>query len=127
MRVIGKNNLYRGLAIFFMLFTMADLINPHLCSEELESSYLPESLLARADIYNVNDATMTAGHSRSQEDSHSDSGFEMEDCFCCCSHILPSFAFTVDSIYLNALASDREITRLPIPPPQSPFHPPRLS
>lgn len=126
MRIIGKNNLYRGLAIFFCLFALADIMNPHLCSEELGGSYFPESIAAASDPHNPVGTILTR-RSESHEDKHNDSGIEIEDCFCCCSHILPSFALIVDSLSLKPPASEPELAHLPIPPPEAPFHPPRLS
>lgn len=50
-----------------------------------------------------------------------------EECFCCCSHILPTVQF--DLAILNAEPTVFVLTDtvLPVPPSQSQFHPPRLS
>jgi len=50
-----------------------------------------------------------------------------EDCFCCCSHIIPSPHVNVVAFNYPPQLDDPAITSLPLPPPHGAFHPPRLS
>ena len=75
--------MYRLVAIFFLLWTLTDLSVPQLCLADFDA---PATL---------------AGASKDQTDLHASSQpngngpanipFQQDDdCFCCCSHVLPS-------------------------------------
>jgi hypothetical protein len=115
------------IAILVLLFASAeisaDTIWPGLCCEEfcgLAGSYTP--YIAVADISDK----ISAADDSTHEDSSSPVPAE-EDCFCCCTHILPSLRFAVAEPDAEALTSGLANTILPIAPPQSAYHPPRLS
>ena len=126
MRTKRPSYIFRGIAVFFLLFTVADLSTPHLCSEELEGFALPTASFTAQDATTEHSAIAMAS-SEHQENQSSNPESENEDCFCCCSHIIPSVHFAVESVLLKPAISEPTISSLPTTPPQKPFHPPRLS
>jgi hypothetical protein len=113
---LKPNRLYRGVALFFLLFTLADLACPQLCRDELiewpHSAAVPPAMRA----------STTTGPT---ETPARGAGLE-EDCFCCCTHVLPSLmshALRLEAGLFNFAPLPGS---LPSPPPQDTFHPPRL-
>jgi hypothetical protein len=126
-----RNRLYRGMAIFLIIFafvdlTIIDLAFPQLC----DSDHLPmaASLNAINLAYSTGEAyaAVSTGTDNDRE-QHSDQGCEEGDCFCCCSHIVPGVPVSVAALGLKTLAAVAAITSFPSPPPQSTYHPPRFS
>lgn len=119
--------IYKAVAICFLLFTAADLLTPHFCSEELGGISLPAA--SNTSRFESSDeaviASVTDAHH--QHEQSPEPASEREDCFCCCSHIVLEVHFRVGEFYLKS--PDVEATRpfIPTPPLGSPFHPPRLS
>ena len=60
-------------AVFFLLWTAVDLINPSLCGNDQETD--PQSFIASAVV------TSTGSSDTSPTES-------TEDCFCCCHHLV---------------------------------------
>jgi hypothetical protein len=120
-----QSYLCRGIAIFFFVFTVADLANPHLCAEEMGLSSLPVSAVPEKDNTVVISAARAVSHSHHKESPAPEPADE--DCFCCCSHILPSLHFVVESMLLEPVDTDAMISSLPTGPPHKPYRPPRLS
>ena len=127
-----QGSLQRWIAVLFLLFAAADisvdLVSPQVCCDELSG-------LVASGISNVTfpiEASEGAARMGSADD-HSMPGQPLsttpigEECFCCCSHILPSLRFEVAELNRNPLASGFGDTFLPVPPPQNTYHPPRLS
>jgi hypothetical protein len=129
--LLRRNRLYRGMAIFLLIFalvdlTIIDLAFPQLCESDLspistslnaiDSTYLAREIFAAAPTGTDND-----------RDQHSDPECEEDDCFCCCSHIVPGIPVSVAALGLKTLAAVADIASLPSPPPQSTYHPPRSS
>lgn len=77
------------------------------------------------------DPTIKIGISVDSSDSHQNESPAPiqgdEDCFCCCSHILPGLHFVVAGIVSETLEADPTISSLPTGPPHTLYHPPRLS
>jgi hypothetical protein len=48
-----------------------------------------------------------------------------DDCFCCCTHVLPGHFFEVTRLLVTPARADLKHTALPSAPSQAPFHPPR--
>jgi hypothetical protein len=127
MNWLRQSYISRAVAIFFLLFTAADLMTPHLCSEELGLSSLSDLRLAGSiNSQTENIATSIADANSHQEESSAPEQAH-EDCFCCCSHILPEIHFVVAGVLLERLEADAAISSLPTGPPHKPYHPPRLS
>ncbi|MGH9838038.1 MAG: hypothetical protein ACREEM_04565 [Blastocatellia bacterium] len=127
MRATALNNLlrpnraYRVIAIFFLAFTFIDILYPWLCQEEMAN--LTGAVHAQK-APGANKQSDLAGD-EGQNDRDSKPGALEEDCFCCCSHVQPSFGTGVsdtnvsDSVFLLPPAN------LPIPQPSGIDHPPR--
>lgn len=86
--LLRPNCVYRGIAVFFLLFTLADLTFSGFCCDEFielspsaQTQSLPDTMTS-ADTADTDD-------SNQQGKQHSQSGAMEEDCFCCCIHILP--------------------------------------
>lgn len=103
------------LAIAFVDLAVIDIIAPQICND----GFFTIAGAAPAQ----NDAE------KFDQDSHSESSpaSTEEDCFCCCSHVLP--CFSVDYITPNTTprVNIALIASLPTPPPQDTFHPPRVA
>ena len=115
--------LHRWFAVLLFTFAFADLsadlISPQLCCEGIgnlavSTQHINDTIaLVAADDF---------GHEQSSEPLNIE-----EDCFCCCSHILPSVHFEVAVLDIKPPASLMTNAFLPTPPPQKTFRPPRLS
>lgn len=127
MNRLRQSYLSRGIAIFFFLFTVVDLATPHLCAEEMGLPFSPVGNSVRSAV----DPTSTDTPSITARDSHQEESPAPvpadEDCFCCCSHILPGLHFVVDGILFETINTDQIVSFLPTGPPGKPYHPPRLS
>jgi hypothetical protein len=127
--LIRKRQLWRGVALFFLLFTAADILCPALCRGEELTAGLGSEVINAAD----QEAAATAATPRlsaSGGGDHWPAGPEGqppldEDCFCCCAHIVQGTAFLAGSVIDRLLLDAPGIDFLPSSPPRSPFHPPR--
>jgi hypothetical protein len=111
--------MYRFVAIFFLLWTLTDLSVPQLCMADSDA---PASV-AGASSHPLILATSPKSH----DDGSSSVPFQQDDdCFCCCSHVLPSSFVHVER--MKAVSSfERENDDLvPYRPVNAPFHPPRI-
>ena len=123
-----KSNRLRGgivillLALAFVDLTLIDLISPQLCNDEL----LGPALLHSAESAEQRVAVL---QQTSQNDSEPGRGSQSpvtdEDCFCCCSHIIPSYSIDVIEPVSGPRINLLLTGALPSPPPQDTFHPPR--
>jgi len=111
------------LALAFVDITLIDAILPQLCSDGAGSraGFIAPDVTREIAVENQN--------SRTDRDSHSDSmpASTDEDCFCCCSHIAPGYAFNVVTLIPSVRLNTPPADILPSPPPQDTFHPPRLA
>jgi hypothetical protein len=127
--LMRPGRLHRGLAIFFIVFTFADLVfadvlAPQLCAEGMPS--LPPAVATAATSASSEAVQLTAADSSRPEPS-SQPACLGEDCLCCCSHIIPASSVDLGSLSDQPRPSDPEINSLPSSPPQDTFHPPRFS
>jgi len=122
-----RGHSYRWFAVLFLLFASAeisvDVISPELCCEELSGLVSSGSSFAAAR----DDVDKISAVDNSTHGESSNPGSTEEECFCCCAHILPSLHFEVAELGVEPLTSSLANTILPIAPPQSAYHPPRLS
>ncbi len=130
MRLMRQSYLHRWLAVLFLIFAVtdifADILSPQLCCEWIDNLATLETPESLSSTQVINDLAALSPHDSKEEQSSTPLNIE-EDCFCCCSHILPSIHF--DVALLNKGPSTLVLTNtpLPIPPPQTMFHPPRFS
>jgi hypothetical protein len=123
------DRLRRGVAIFLLAFAffdlaVVDMFSPQLCGDE----QVPLSLTGPADSSEEvagESGTINTHDSRPDQDSHQ-SPID-EDCFCCCSHIIPSPHMNVAASNCPPPPGASAITSFPLAPPRDTFHPPRLS
>jgi hypothetical protein len=122
--------LRRGMAVLLLAFAFIDLavidiIAPQICNDGF-------SMIAGA-APTQNDAPVEleigVRNTLPQRDSHSESSpaSTEEDCFCCCSHILPCFSLDYVPPNTTPRVNIALIASLPTPPPQDTFHPPRVA
>jgi hypothetical protein len=121
--------LRRGIAIFLLamaFFDMAivDLFFPQLCGDDQLSILAPGPAESSEKIADEFAATRNQDPQPAQ-DSHQ-SGTD-EDCFCCCSHIIPSPHVNVATLNCQPRPDDPEIIPFPSSSPHGVFHPPRLT
>jgi hypothetical protein len=121
-KLLQRNRLYRGMAIFLLVFalvdlTIIDLAFPQFCESDLS----PRSASLNAKLISLD------LRENNERDRGSDQSCEEEDCFCCCSHIVPGVPVNVAALGLKTLVPAAIINSLPSPPPQSTYHPPRVS
>lgn len=121
----------RAVAVFFLLFTGADILMPqYFCDDEIGGISPPITSAATSNIDEraVGDSKVAAvsdlDDSRSRQPS--DSEPHEEDCFCCCAHVLPSLPLTSAETSevrqpMAAFVNDP----LPSPPLRGTYHPPR--
>ena len=126
MSLVKRSYLGRGVALFFIQFAFADLSIPQLCRPETGGSLHPTAHISssnsRSDELSFSGASDRSEQQQSKTNEHSD-----EDCFCCCSHIVPGSHFNVDLLDLESPVTNLAHHSLPTSVPNSPFHPPRLS
>jgi hypothetical protein len=126
-----RNRLYRGMAIFLIIFafvdlTIIDLAFPELCDSDHPP--MSSSLNAFNSAYSTGEVYAAAStEGDNDQGQHSNQGCIEEDCFCCCSHIVPSVPVNIASLGLKTLAPLASNTSIPSPPPQGKYHPPRFS
>src|SRR5262245_31608485 len=121
--------LRRGIVIFlvaFAFFDMAvvDLLFPQTCGDQQLSlsgaSPVKSNEETAAELKAVNNHD-----SQPSQDSHQSDADE--DCFCCCSHIIPGARLSVATLNDPPRPDDPAVPPLPLAPPHDAFHPPRLS
>jgi len=128
--LLRSRRLRRSLAallLAFAVFDMAivDTFFPQLCNDEHLSSVPIESTEAA-----INESVANTIHesqpSRDSLPSSTPPSMD-EDCFCCCSHILPGYAVNAvaPSVPLSAIIPIDDI--LPSAPPQATYRSPRFA
>jgi hypothetical protein len=140
--LMSLGHLHRGISIFllaFVLFDMAfiDVFFPQLCGDgpaspslitPVESTDKPtEKVAGVKSIGKVAAVLAPAGDHGSKPDQDSHQSRADEDCFCCCSHVIPSPHINLNALNYPPQLDDPAIFSLPLSPPHDAFHPPRLS
>jgi hypothetical protein len=129
MRLVKNNNLirpnrfYRGIAIFFLLFTAFDLTSSWPCQED----GLENFAVTRQADYAAQSVAASETTPSEQPDHQPGSGVEEHDCFCCCTHLVPISIVRVADLRIQAEAIPRTLISIPSAPPQGTDHPPRLA
>src|SRR5215475_10495035 len=129
LNLMRLDRLRRGVAIFLLAFAsydmaIVDVFFPQTCGEQQMS--LPSSGPVDSTEESAGEKIAVKNHdSQPGQDSHESSADE--DCFCCCSHIIPSPHVSVVTLNSPPQAGDPAITSLPSALPRDAYHPPRLS
>lgn len=132
-RMIFRCKLYSLLAIFFVVFTFVDISSPRQCCEEFvgfansaeRSATVNSDFLNEAARSDEGTPSITGGDSQPTQPAPP-SSTEGEDCFCCCSHVLPGLSFSIAVVHLNSLEADPQQDCLLTPPQRALYHPPRF-
>lgn len=116
----------RGIAVFFLLFTIVDISSPHVCCEELNGlvESVAQSAAVNASIVDDGVTAIINDDSRSQPPAKPSAS--EEDCFCCCSHVLPSLSLNMAVLDCKSPETDPQQDCLLTPPLRALYHPPRF-
>ena len=123
-----KARLLRGMALFFLLFTVADVSFPPPCSETSDVLWAAQQASVPRISGGFADRTETVGARDSRSDQPTETGCCDEDCCFACAHVLSAIAVTEVAV-LN-LRSPSVMTAdrfMPDAPLRSTYHPPRLA
>jgi hypothetical protein len=125
MKLMRRTHLNGAVAVFFIIFAFRTS-HSHNSSEELRNR-----CLSVAGVPSLNDRAPECSFSEAFDQSHEQQSPNTdgcgEECFCCCSHIVPGRHFCVDLVELRSLVTTPVNNPLPTSSPDNPFHPPRLS
>lgn len=117
--------LYRGIAVFFVLFTFVDISSPHLCCDELNGlASAAQGSTINAPV--VDDRIPAIDKDDSVPQQPATPPASEEDCFCCCSHVLPGVSFSVAVLHFKSPQVDPQTDSLLTPPLKALYHPPRF-
>ena len=127
---LRKGSLLRVVVVLLLLHAGVDLAFPELCTEEGYGAGLSRTLDLSSRTNRTDGlrlvAAATSSDSKDEPRSDPDSQPRDEDCFCCCTHVMPSPLFIAP---VNAepglLANRHQDTNIAAPPPNNPYHPPR--
>ena len=117
------NPFYRGLAIFFLVFTALDLSSPTLCrGDGLEGS-------AIADLANrpVQSVAWNQGPSSDPSKHDSSEDIEEHDCFCCCTHLTLVYLTRIVDLNVGPQIATTNVGDPSVASPHGIYHPPRLA
>lgn len=122
--------LARVIALFFLVYTGADILMPqYFCAGE-EGGNRPIQagvLTSRAGASNEPALTAVTASEDSHREQQQDQEPHAEDCFCCCAHVLPGITFGVsDTADLRSLPAPPALDFIPTPPPHATYRPPRF-
>lgn len=102
------------------------MLFPQLCNEEnLHGSSFSNTLPSSAI---KGEAFSVIASSEFPDNQRSDSQPKDEDCFCCCTHVMPSPVFhSFENAELAIERSTGHRLLIPSAPPDNPYHPPRAA
>ena len=115
------------MAVFFLLFTFADLAFPPPCSELEENPSAARQVSAQGIGADMMEHSQAVGTNDSRSDPSPERGCCDEDCCFGCAHVL--FALTVTEVVVFDLKSTFVIAMdqfIPEAPLGSTYHPPRV-
>ena len=115
----------RAIAMLFLVYTGADLTVPEFCGEEMG---IRKFVQAKSYTGFRSNAAIATDASESRQDPPSEPAHSDEDCFCCCTHVLPGYATAPVALPdLNSVFAALRIIDVASPPLQGPYHPPRFA
>ena len=128
-REFRQSQLLRVIAMLFLLHSGVDMLFPQLCNEEeLSGASLSSTLLSSPNHGEVGKAFAAINSNEFPDDQRSDPQHRDEDCFCCCTHVMPSpvFASPGDAELVISRGAVHRVF-IPSAPSDNPYHPPRLA
>ena len=117
--------LFQGVAILFLLYTGVDITIPQYHLDESIGIGVSQVLKYRAQASETETVAL-ASESIPNAPRDDREGPRDEDCFCCCSHVMPSPVF-VDpgtTIVISPRIPEPQVST-PAAPIHRPYHPPR--
>lgn len=122
---VTSPHVVRVIAILFLVFTGADLTVPEFCSEEIG---LPKFVQATSSTGLGSKAAFATDPGESEQDPPSKPTHSDEDCFCCCTHVLPGHATAPVAIpQMRSRFTNLRMIEVRSPALKSPYHPPRFA
>ena len=131
-RLIFQCELYSLIAIFFVLFTFVDISSPRQCCEELGGFADSGAPAATTDSDALDEAarayegTPSIAGCDSRPTQPATPSSSEEDCFCCCSHVLPGLSFSIAVLHFRSPEADLQQDLLRTPALRALYHPPRF-
>jgi hypothetical protein len=126
-----RRRLARAIAILFLIYTGFDLASPELCKGDAlgDSGRKPVIVTTRRDANEIIEVSNTIEQSTSQHQNQiPEQPTSDEDCFCCCTHIIPgTITVSLESSDATAPSSILEHLSFLSPTLPSEFHPPRFA
>lgn len=121
-----RARVFRVLAILFLVYTGLDITVPQLCCGEFSyPGIIQVSAASDLSDYAKTFPAIDAAKNSSGDPTSGEQPQD-EDCFCCCTHVLPGRAIAVIATpELKAPFASLQKISLASPPLQSPYHPPR--
>jgi len=120
---IKKQTLHSAAAILLIVLAMADICFPQVCCDEVVG--IPASKSSAVDFVARAEATVLITSDGLHQEQAPLNEADCDDCFCCCSHILPGTSLAVSAIDLRLPVTDIREAWLPSPPASETYHPPR--
>jgi len=130
--LMKPGRLRRGIVIFFLIFTGAELVFEDMlgpracCGAGTEWSVAGDSIAASERLSAKGLSAPDSIESRSSR-PHTQPTVIDDDCFCCCSNVIPGVSIIVAVLNDPPQPGALMTTPLPKAPPRDTFHPPRLS
>src|SRR5687767_7200837 len=120
-REFRRSQLLRVIAMLFLLHSGVDMLFPQLCNEEeLFGGSFSSTVLSSTNDAEVGQVIAVNGSGESPNDHRSDPQHRDEDCFCCCTHVMPSAVFaSPDDAELVILRSPVPSIFIPSAPPDN--------
>ena len=130
-RFVISRRLIRGIALMFLIYTAMDLAAPGVCRGEALGDGRP-GLVAAAKRPTNQNTTTSIGHKESTSNQPTNEPSERpsddDDCFCCCSHVIPgSVIGNIAVTDIRSISAYLEYVSVPSPPLARTFHPPRFA
>ena len=112
--------------MLFLLHSGVDMLFPQLCNEEESFGGSFSTWLVPANDSKQRQALAVDGSSGFPDDQRPNPQHRDEDCFCCCTHVMPSAVFASPEDAELAI-SNNTVARIfiPLAPTDNPYHPPR--
>jgi hypothetical protein len=127
-----KKILQRGIVLFLLIFAFSDITSANPCGDELGVFPLEKidtcktaSSFVIVDSQRFAETVFEAVETQHEHSQNNET--DCEDCFCCCSHILPSSHFSPKPVEIPLQITDLNKLFLPAAPPRDTFRPPRLA
>jgi hypothetical protein len=126
-----NRRLIRGIALLFLIYTAMDIAAPDLCrGETLGDGRLGLIAITSPPLtWDANPSgARIAASDKQRPNEPSEEPADDDDCFCCCSHVLPGTVTALVAVSdLRSPVAFVEYSSVPSPPLAPEFHPPRFA